>query len=139
VYELRNSNHFANSPIQSIKLFWVTARQDGSLSLLPAVQRVIDVFPELKSYFHSIDKCPISLKNFFENPLSITFLHFLASQLKTFSDTIKCVEKQEITVIEAKIEANKLVEKLNCRKAEKFLTTTVRNKLQELEKGHTTV
>jgi hypothetical protein len=33
-----------------------------------------------------------------------------------------------------KDEVNELVEKLNCRKAEKFLTTTVRNKLQELEK-----
>jgi hypothetical protein len=39
-----------------------------------------------------------------------------------------------------KDEVNKLVEKLNCRKAEKFLTTTVRNQLQELEKeGHITV
>jgi hypothetical protein len=101
------------------------------LSLLPAVLRVIDIFPELKSYFFSIDKCPISLKNFFENPLSITLLHFLASQLK-------CVEKQEITVIEVKDEVNKLVEKLNCRKAEKFLTTTVRNQSQELER-HITV
>jgi hypothetical protein len=49
VYEL-NSNHFASSPLQSIQLFWVTARQDGSLSLLPAVQRIIDIFPALKSY-----------------------------------------------------------------------------------------
>jgi hypothetical protein len=32
------------------------------------------------------------------------------------------------------------VERLNCRKAEKFLTTTVRKQLQELEKeGHITV
>jgi hypothetical protein len=79
-------------------------------------------------------------KNIFENPISITLLHFLTSQLKTLSDTIKCVEKQEITVIEVKDEVNKLVEKLNCRKAEKFLTTTLRNQFQELEKeGHTTV
>jgi hypothetical protein len=110
------------------------------LSLLPAAQRVIDIFPELKSYFLSIDKCPISLKNFFKNPLSITLLHFLASELKTFSDIIRCVEKQEITVIEVKDEVNKLVEKLHCRKAEEFLTTTVRNQLQELEKeGYITV
>jgi hypothetical protein len=82
----------------------------------------------------------LSLKNFFENPPSSTLLHFLASQLKTFSDTIRCVEKQEITVIEVKDEVNKLVEKLNCGKAEKFLTTTVRNQFQELEKErHITV
>jgi hypothetical protein len=73
---------------------------------LACSQRGIYIFPELKSYFLSIDKCPISLKNFFENPLSITLLHFLASQLNTFSDTIKCVEKLEITVIEVKDEVN---------------------------------
>jgi hypothetical protein len=37
-----------------------------------------------------------------------------------------------------KDDVNKLVEKLNCRMAEKVLTTTVRNQLQELEKGHIT-
>jgi hypothetical protein len=106
---------------------------------LPAIQRVIDMFPSLKPYFLSIDKCPTSLKNFFENLVSITFLHFLASQLKPFHDTIKCIEKQEISVIEVKDEINKLVERLNCRKAEKSLTTAVRKQLQELEKGHITV
>jgi hypothetical protein len=70
------------------------------------------MFPSLKSYFLSIDKCPTSFKNFFENPVSITFLHFLASQLKPFHDTINCIEKQEISVIEVKDEINKLMERL---------------------------
>jgi hypothetical protein len=65
------------------------------LSLLPAVQRIIDIFPALKSYFPSLEKCPASLQNFFENPLSFTLIHFLASQLKTFSHTIKCIEEQD--------------------------------------------
>jgi hypothetical protein len=82
------------------------------LSLIPAVQRIIDIFPSLKAYFLSLDKCPVSLQNFFENPLSFTLLHFLYSQLKTFSHTI---EKKD-TTIEVKNEISKLLEKLNCRK-----------------------
>jgi hypothetical protein len=70
------------------------------LSLLPAVQKIIGIFPALQSYFLSLKKCPVSLQNFSENPLSFTLLHFLASQIKTFSHTIKCVEKRDTTIIE---------------------------------------
>jgi hypothetical protein len=75
VEELKSFCEFTNAEhktvLGNIKTRW--------LSLLPAVRRVIDIFPALKSYFLSIDKCPISLKNVFGNPLSITLLHFLAS------------------------------------------------------------
>jgi patatin-like phospholipase/acyl hydrolase len=94
----------------------------------------------LKSYFLSLEKCPIRLQNSFENPLSFTPLHFLAIQLKTFSHTIKCIEKQDTTVIEVKNEIIKLLYKLNCRKTERFLTTALREQLQELEEeGHITI
>jgi hypothetical protein len=35
------------------------------LSLQPAITRVIDMFPGLKSYFPSHEKCPMMLKIFF--------------------------------------------------------------------------
>lgn len=40
------------------------------LALLPAVERVLQMFSALKSYFMSIKQCPDVLKKFFENPLS---------------------------------------------------------------------
>jgi hypothetical protein len=85
---------------------------------LPAEQRIIAIFRAFKSYFHSLEKCPVSLQNFFENPLSFILSHFLASQLKTFSHTIKCIEKQDTTLIEVKNEISKLLDKLNCKKTD---------------------
>jgi hypothetical protein len=60
--------------------------------------------PLLKSYFLSLEKCPVSLQNFFEYPLSFTLLHFLDSQLKSFSQTIRYIEKQDTKIIEVKNE-----------------------------------
>jgi hypothetical protein len=56
-----------NSPKQSIKLLWVIARQDGFPSYLQ-YREVFDIYLALKSYFLSLEKCPVSLQNFFENP-----------------------------------------------------------------------
>jgi len=49
------------------------------LSLLPAVTRILDLFPALKAYFLTQDKCPTILKQFFDNPVSITWLYFIQS------------------------------------------------------------
>jgi hypothetical protein len=103
-----------NSPKQSIKLFWVIVRQVGSPSYLQYRELLITS----NSYFLAPGKCPVSIQNLFENPLSFTLLHFLASQLKTFSHTIKCIERQGTTVIEVKNEINELLDKLNCRKTD---------------------
>jgi hypothetical protein len=58
-----------NSPEQSIKLLGHSKAR--WLSLLPAEHRIIDIFPALKPYFLSLEKCPVSLQNFFENPLTL--------------------------------------------------------------------
>jgi hypothetical protein len=116
VEELKSFCEFTETEYKTVlghsKTWW--------LSILPAVQRIIDIFPALKSDFHSLEKCPLSLQNFFENPLSFTLLHFLASQLKSFSHTINCIEKQDTTiwVTEVQNETSKLLDKLNCRKTE---------------------
>jgi hypothetical protein len=44
------------------------------LSLHPAINRVLEMFPALKSYFLSQDKPPVILKQLFENPLSEGYL-----------------------------------------------------------------
>ena len=42
----------------------IGAQLTSWLSLLPAGQRITDIFPVLKSYFLFHDKCPVSLQNF---------------------------------------------------------------------------
>jgi hypothetical protein len=88
------------------------------LSLLYAAQRIIYIFPALKSYFLSLEKCLVKLDNFFENPLSFILLPFFSCQLETFSHTTKCIEKQDTAIIEVKNEVSKLLDKLSCRKTE---------------------
>ena len=39
------------------------------LSLQPAVSRIIEMYPALKLYFDTQDKCPTILKSFFVTPL----------------------------------------------------------------------
>jgi hypothetical protein len=55
----------------------------------PAIIRVIDMFPGLKSYFLSQEKFPMMLKIFFNDPVSLVWFHFLESQLKICCNTIK--------------------------------------------------
>jgi hypothetical protein len=41
------------------------------LSLQPTITRVTDMFPGVKSYFLSQEKCPMMLKILFNDPVSI--------------------------------------------------------------------
>jgi hypothetical protein len=59
------------------------------LSLQPAITRVIDMFPALKSYFLSQEKCPVMLKIFSNDPVSIFWFYLLEGQLKICCNTIK--------------------------------------------------
>jgi hypothetical protein len=57
-------------------------------SLEPALDRVTEMYEGLKSYFLSQDRHPCLLKNFFDNPQSLLWLHFIQRQLKSFCKTI---------------------------------------------------
>jgi hypothetical protein len=58
------------------------------LSLQPTITRVTDIFSGLKFYFLSKEKCPMMLKMFFNDPVSIVWFHFLESQLKVCCNSI---------------------------------------------------
>ena len=103
------------------------------LSLLPGVTRVIDIYEPLKSYFMSQDRCPTLLKQFFENPQSLLWLHFIQSQLKMFSNSIQKLERTNISATEVAEELELLTEKVNNRKCSKFQTSVVSSILINLE------
>lgn len=90
------------------------------------------VFLALKAYLFALEKCPATHKNFCENPLAITILHFLASQVTIFPCAIQNIENQGTSVVEMKIAINKLLLKLEHSKSGSFFTSVVQDQLKEL-------
>jgi hypothetical protein len=89
------------------------------------------MFPELKSYFLSQEKCPVMLKIFFY-PVSIWF-HFLESQLKVCCNTIKEIESDNISGSEVAEELDILANKLKSRRDANFHTSKLISLLSDVE------
>jgi hypothetical protein len=92
------------------------------LSLHPAITRVIDMFPGLKSSFLSQEKCPIMLKIFFNDPVPIVWFHFLEGRLKVCCNTIK-IESDTISGSELAEELDILANKMKSKRDENFRTS----------------
>ncbi|KAL4131790.1 hypothetical protein QTP88_009047 [Uroleucon formosanum] len=103
------------------------------LSLQPAVSKIIEMYPALKLYFDTQDKCPTILKSFFSDPVAIIWFHFIQSQLKVVCDTIKRIEGENISACEVVEELEILCGKIKNRKTQNFLTSSVNSMLLELE------
>ena len=69
------------------------------LSLLPALQRIPEMFEGLKSYFNSQEGCPTLIKKCFEEPTQELYLIFVHGQLKYFNEIILKLEKKNSTVV----------------------------------------
>lgn len=106
------------------------------LSLLPAITRIIDIYPGLKSYFEKQEKCPTILKSFFNDPMSIVWFHFLQSQLKVVCDTVTKIEGDKISACEVADELEILVGKIKNRKNLNFLTTNILSLLNDLKNNN---
>jgi len=102
------------------------------LSLFPAIERIISIFNGLKSYFLSQNTCPNALETFFKNECSILRLKFLCSQLKTINSYIKKVETQKLSAIELMVIMEDLMEKIENKRHNKFLTVEIENILAKL-------
>lgn len=103
------------------------------LALMPAVERILKMFPALQSYFLSNDKCPLILRNFFESPASELWLLFIHSQAATFHSTVLKIEGQNVTVVEVVNVLEDLKKKLQDREESSFLPIAVRCLLNKLE------
>ncbi|KAJ1162301.1 hypothetical protein NDU88_002769 [Pleurodeles waltl] len=103
------------------------------LSLLAAVDRVLKLFPVLRSYFLSQSNPPTAIVSFFENPLAEVWLWFLCNQLSLFSDTIKEMEKQNASVIDIARQITQLIGKLKERRDACFMGLKVKELLKSLK------
>ncbi|KAL4156142.1 hypothetical protein QTP88_000177 [Uroleucon formosanum] len=104
------------------------------LALMPAIERVLQLYVPLKKYFLSIKKCPTVLKNFFECPTSELWLFFVHSQSVTFHTAVLRIEGQNISAIEAAKVINELRANLEEKLSSIFLPYSVRRLLSDLQK-----
>lgn len=103
------------------------------LSLHPAVSRIIDLCPALKSYFMSQERCPTVLRTFFNDPVSLAWLYFIQSQLRVVCDTIKKIEGDHISASEVYEELEVLSGKIKNRKSQHFFTSELAQLISDLD------
>lgn len=102
------------------------------LSLLPAVERLLMLFPALKSYFTSIDNPPKYLKDFFSNEFAEPFLLFVHSFMAVFHVKIAEVERQENSILEIQSIVDAVADSLRKRIDQNFLPFTLLSELNKL-------
>lgn len=99
------------------------------LTLLPAVERILQLFLPLKSYFLSAEKCPIYTQNFFENDILENL--FTAKRLY-FMSVLKKIEGDKVTAMQVSNTIRDLCKKLETRLNESFVPLIIRHELTKL-------
>lgn len=91
------------------------------VSLMPAVERILQLWDPLKSYFLEQEKVPKIIVHFFKNTLSEAYLWFLHNQLSLFHQKIKTIESSNISVIEVKCILDETLKALKEREESVFI------------------
>lgn len=82
------------------------------LALLPAIERLLQLYAALRSYFLSIEKCPALIKMYFENPEIEMWLFFVHNIASLFHKTVLTIEGEQISAIEILSKFKDLINKL---------------------------
>lgn len=98
------------------------------LSLMPAIERILQMFHALKEFYSAEEKCPVVLRQFFDNPCAeLCFAH---NQLALFDATILKMERSVSTAVEVYSDLAELKGELQSRKTNKFLSIKVKQLLK---------
>lgn len=111
--------------------------QHGStrfLSLLPAIERILQIFDGLKSYFLSEENCPTAIKKFFEADEGEMYFWFVHGQLSLFNKVTLQMEKTRISATEVSLEMNSFKTNLQERLEKQFIPQGAKNILAKIEK-----
>lgn len=95
-------------------------------SLLPCVQRFLEVYDALKSYFLCDENLPTALRMFFEKPINEAYMWFMHSVMAQFHFKIMSVEREHNSVFEMMHHIEKLKKEMAFRIKEKFLPLKVK-------------
>lgn len=103
------------------------------LSLYPCINRLLQNFAGLRSYFLSEKGCPLVLYNFFNDEKSEFWLLFLHAQAHLFYTTIQVIEASDITALEVSFEYSNILEKVRRRLEEVFIPGTASMYLSRID------
>ncbi|XP_068779569.1 uncharacterized protein [Struthio camelus] len=101
------------------------------LLLLPAITRLLQAFPALKSFFLSLNKPPFAIKNFFEDDFSEIYLQHMASQVAVFDMHLKTLAREDNSLSEVLGVLASVRRTLLERRAHGFMSLRVKELLAE--------
>ena len=101
-------------------------------SLGLSIERILRMFDGLRAYFLSQEKCPVMLRNIFQNPCLKLWLSFARDQVSTFQACIGQIEKGNISAAEVAITIENLLNNLKLKEQERFVTLDVKQQLEIL-------
>lgn len=101
------------------------------LSLFPAIERLLKMYKPLNDYFESVDRPPVLIKKFFEDPLSEAYLFLIHSVMHVFHGKIEKLEKCDNSVIETRNILTSLKKTLEDRIKENFVPLKVQSILNK--------
>lgn len=101
------------------------------LSLGPAVERIIKIWPALKSHFlESRDECPRLLQNIItseeEESKTLAYLAFLHNVMFSIETTMKKIESDSLSIVEMHAEMHGICEKMEQRLKDNFFGSQAR-------------
>ncbi|CAH0563113.1 unnamed protein product [Brassicogethes aeneus] len=103
------------------------------LAMMPAIERILQLFSPLKSYFLTEEKCPRILSNFFEDDTSELWLQFLHNEAAVFHSAVNSIEGDNISITEVSDRIANLKLKYNERLQAGYIPLTIRNEVSRLE------
>lgn len=107
------------------------------LALLPAVERILQMYKPLKSYFLSQEKCPVVITNFFSDECSELWLNFVHTNASIVQDAVKIMEGDSKSFLDVSQTIFDLKLKFSNRLDEEYIPLTIRSDLKKLEEdGH---
>lgn len=101
------------------------------LLLLPAITRLLQVFPALKSFFLSLSHPPFAIRTFFEDDFSEIYLQHMASQVAVFDMHFRTLAREDNSPCEVLGVLSSIRRSLLERKAHGFMSPRVKELLAE--------
>lgn len=102
------------------------------LSLFPAIERILKLYPALRSYFLSESGVPRILKDFFKDEFSELYLSLVHSLMNVFHTTINDLEKEHNCLLDIVRIQNSVSKCLENRLQNKFMPMNISQKLDSL-------
>lgn len=124
-----------------LKDFWQFAKREYRrllhharvlwLLLLPAITRLLQVFPALKSFFLSLSHLPFAIRTFFEDDFSEIYLQHMALQVAVFDMHLRTLAREDNSPCEVPGVLSSVRHTLLERKARGFMSLWVKELLAE--------